>query len=267
MSFPLDDKDRTVVLHRLTTYTREALTEPVRRWFAGGPAASGAIDPAASHVQRFGKGGGSTWQIFADGAAKDNRPGIDWAKFGTPVAHDPETFGYEWNKELVRPVADGAGRRERLPEYFRLEVVTGRPPRWVAVASNEVPADTGLHAVRFETPREKGEGAYVTPEHPQSPFRSPGPVAGPCEVTLGDGSTVTHAWYRFADQPAMLNADLTPEERAEAQRRVELLHRAWTKDREYLPPPATGSLASLDPALIVTPPRGLEIGYVPIAIR
>ncbi|MBX3378310.1 MAG: hypothetical protein KF678_15045 [Phycisphaeraceae bacterium] len=267
MSFPLDDKGRTVVLHRLTTYTREALTEPVRRWFAGGPAASGAIDPAASHVQRFGKGGGSTWQIFADGAAKDNRPGIDWAKFGTPVAHDPETFGYEWNKELVRPVADGAGRRVRLPEYFRLEAVTGRPPRWVAVASNEVPADTGLHAVRFETPREKGEGAYVTPEHPQSPFRSPGPVAGPFEVTLGDGSTVTYAWYRFADQPAMLNADLTPEERAEAQRRVELLHRAWTKDREYLPPPATGSLASLDPALIVTPPRGLEIGYVPIAIR
>jgi len=78
---------------------------------------------------------------------------------------------------------------------------------------------------------------------------------------------VTYAWYRFADQPAMLNADLTDAEREEAQRRVELMHRAWTKDRTYLAPPTTGTLASLDPALIVTPPAGFEIGYVPIALR
>ena len=65
----------------------------------------------------------------------------------------------------------------------------------------------------------------------------------------------------------MLNADLTLAEREEAQRRVELIHRAWTKDRTYITPPTTGSLASLDPALLVTPPAGFEIGYVPIALR
>ena len=48
---------------------------------------------------------------------------------------------------------------------------------------------------------------------------------------------------------------------------VEKIHRAWTKDREYLPKPAIGKLADLDPALIVTPPKGLEVGYVPIAVR
>jgi hypothetical protein len=78
---------------------------------------------------------------------------------------------------------------------------------------------------------------------------------------------VTYAWYRFADQPAMLNADLSKAEREEAQRRVELLHRNWTKDRTYLPPPTTGKLASIDPALLVTPPVGFEIGYVPIVLR
>jgi hypothetical protein len=78
---------------------------------------------------------------------------------------------------------------------------------------------------------------------------------------------VTYYWYRFADQPAMLNADLTPEEREAVQQRVEKLHRAWTRDRNYLPPPDFGPLASSDPALIVTPPRGLEVGYVPIAVR
>ncbi len=46
MYFPIDRDGRTVVLHRLTTYTRDALTEPVRRWFAGGAPASGVIDPS-----------------------------------------------------------------------------------------------------------------------------------------------------------------------------------------------------------------------------
>ena len=267
VSFPIDSERRTVVLHRLTTYSRAALTEPVRRWFAGGEAASGAIDPGASHVQRFGKGGGSTWRIFADSATKEDRRDIDWARFGTPVSHDPFTFGYQWNMDIVHAVADAGGPRVRLPEYFRLDKADGKRERWSAVAAADVPVSTGLQAHRFETPREKNPGPYETPTVPESPFRSPGPAAGPYETTLGDGSVVTYAWYRFADQPAMLNADLTPAERAEAQRRVELLHRHWTRDRTYLPPPSTGTLASLDPALIVTPPAGLEFGYVPIALR
>ncbi len=41
-------------------------------------------------------------------------------------------------------------------------------------------------------------------------------------------------------------------EREAMQQRVELLHRNWTKDREYLAPPAEGQLAELDPAMIVT---------------
>ncbi len=84
---------------------------------------------------------------------------------------------------------------------------------------------------------------------------------------LGDGSVVTYSWYRFADQPALLNADLTADEREALQRRVELLHKHWTRDRDYLPPPTVGKLADLDPALLVTPPKGLEIGYVPIVTR
>jgi hypothetical protein len=48
---------------------------------------------------------------------------------------------------------------------------------------------------------------------------------------------------------------------------VEKLHRAWTKDRDYLAPPTVGKLADLDPAQIVNPPKGFEIGYVPIATR
>ena len=93
------------------------------------------------------------------------------------------------------------------------------------------------------------------------------PKAGPFRAQLGDDSVVTYYWYRFADQPALLNADMTDAQREAMQARVEKLHRHWTKDREYLAPPASGRLAGLDPALVVTPPPGLEIGYVPIATR
>src|SRR4029079_3482421 len=84
---------------------------------------------------------------------------------------------------------------------------------------------------------------------------------------LGDGSVVTYYWYRFTDQPAVLSAGLTAVERELVQKRVEMLHRTWNKDRDYLRPPDFGRLANLDPALILTPPRGMEAGYVPIATR
>jgi hypothetical protein len=78
---------------------------------------------------------------------------------------------------------------------------------------------------------------------------------------------LTYSWYRFADQPALLNADLSADEREQLQKRVEKLHARWGKDRDYLPPPASGELAEIDPALVVAPPTGFEIGYVPIVTR
>jgi hypothetical protein len=60
---------------------------------------------------------------------------------------------------------------------------------------------------------------------------------------------------------------MTRDEREAMQRKVELLHRNWPPDRDYLPPNTVGTLAHLDPAQLVTPPKGLEIGFVPIAIR
>jgi hypothetical protein len=134
-------------------------------------------------------------------------------------------------------------------------------------AATDVPADTGLAKVEF--PRKVGPDRrpYVTPDEPESSWKKPGPKAGPFAAKLGDGSTATYYWYRFADQPALLNADLTEVEREAVQKRVEMLHKAWTKDREYLSPPTVGKLADLDPAVLVTPPKGLEVGYVPIVTR
>jgi hypothetical protein len=38
-------------------------------------------------------------------------------------------------------------------------------------------------------------------------------------------------------------------------------------DRDYMAPPSRGTLVAFDPVLLVTPPRGLEVGYVPVVTR
>ncbi|MDB5295436.1 MAG: hypothetical protein JWO31_1419, partial [Phycisphaerales bacterium] len=266
-SFPRGPGGESAVVHRVTSYDRRALWDPVRAWFEGGPPAGGAVDPAGAAPHRFGGRGGATWQIYPPSTPKEKRARVAWTSFATPVALDETTFGYRWDGNLTRKDDSPGGPLETLPEYYRLDAGGGNKAEWVPVRADAVPAETGLAQVRFDRPEEKRPEPYVTPEDPKSCWKRPGPAAGPFRAHLGDGSVVTYAWYRFADQPALLNADLTDAERERMQERVEKLHRHWTKDREYLAPPTRGTLAEVDPALVVTPPPGLEVGYVPIATR
>ena len=265
-SFPRGPEGDSVVVHRVTSYNKAALWDAVKAWFEGGPEASGAIDPYGAILHTFSGGGGATWKIYVPSTPEEKRMPIAWTSFATPVAPDPTTFGYRWNYKLVSKNDSKDGPLATLPQYYHL-VNDGKKTEWVPVRAEDVPADTGLVRVRFDRPREPRPEPYTTPDDANSCWRKPGPVAGPFQARLGDGSVVTYYWYRFADQPALLNADLTPQERESMQARVEKIHRSWKKDRDYLAPPTLGKLADIDPALIVTPPPGFEAGYVPIATR
>jgi len=261
--FPaIADRDAPLV-HRITAYNKAALWDGVQAWFDGGKEISGAIDPNASGVHTFTGKGGSSWQIYPPNAARDKKVPLAWSSFANPVALDDTTYGYKWAKDAV--TKDGA--LVTLPEYYRLAKDKKDKEQWVVVGSKDVPAETGLAKAEFPRPRPVPQKPYVTPDEADSSWKKPGPAAGPFETKLGDGSVATYYWYRFADQPALLNADMTPEERESLQKRVEMLHKKWTKDREYLPPPTVGKLADLDPAVLVTPPKGMEVGYVPIVTR
>ncbi len=98
-------------------------------------------------------------------------------------------------------------------------------------------------------------------------WAKPGPKLGPVTAKLVDGSVVTYAWYRFVDQPSFQQYAWSEEKKAKLQAFVEKLHANWPTDRDYMAPPSHGKLATLDPALLVTPPAGLEVGYVPIVTR
>jgi hypothetical protein len=266
-SFPRGPQGDSAVVHCVTSYSKKAMWDAVKAWFEGGAPASGAIDPLGASVHSFPGRGGATWKIYTPPVPREKEVPLAWNSFASPVAPDSSTFGFRWNYQLVMRKDSKDGPLVTLPEYFHLVNDNNKKAVWVVVRPEDVPVETGLAKVSFSRPIEDPSEPYVTPDDAESCWKKPGPVAGPFQAHPGDGSVVTYYWYRFADQPALLNADLTDQERESLQARVEKLHRNWTKDRDYLAPPTIGKLADIDPALIVTPPPGLEAGYVPIATR
>lgn len=268
IQFPLGRHNDSLVLNRVFSYNKNALWNEVNAWFKGGPAPSGTINPDDGSVYTFSAKGRATWSIDQSGRhlSRQNRTPIAWSSIAKPVAPNSITYGYQWNKQLVKKKVTPNGSLAELPQYYRLVHTDNGKSHWVPIKAKDVPAETGLTNIKFTRAKENPK-PYVTPDNPQSCWKKPGPAAGPFKAHLGDGSTVTYYWYRFADQPALLNADLTPKERENLQKRVEMIQRHWTKDRNYLPPPTVGKLADIDPALIVTPPPGMKVGYVPIATR
>jgi hypothetical protein len=154
----------------------------------------------------------------------------------------------------------GGRRRGVFPDYFRQ---TGH--EILVIQAKETPDEAGLKQAQF--PAATSNESYTSPKKQDSVWKNPGPKAGPFQAKLSDGSIITCCWYRFIDQPALQDADLSRTERERLQTVVEQIHRHWTTDRDYLPSLDKGTLAILDSALIVKPPKGFEIGYVPIVTR
>lgn len=266
--YPLGLDGNSDLLHRLMVYNKKALWDKVDRWFKGGKPTDGTIDLEGALMQKFQKGVRSNWSFYGDHIPKEKRALMNITSYMDANVTDSATLRVRWEGKLITRNEAKNASLVTLPEYYKLiKTEADDKGQWVAVSANEVPTETGLHTVDFSNTDKKTAVAYTTPEEKTSSWKTPGPVAGPFNAVLGDGSKVTFYWYRFADQPALLNADLSIEEREEMQRRVELLHRHWKKDREYLPPPMIGQLADIDPALIVKPPKGREVGYVPIVTR
>jgi len=264
--YPVGPDGSTTLLHRLMVYNKTALWDEVEAWFKGGAPSDGVIKLKGAAQQKFKIGVRSNWSFYGDHIPKDQRALMNITSYMDVKVTDTATLRVRWEGDLITRRQTKNGPVITLPEYYKLVKKEGDAVgEWIAVAPGEVPAETGLRKADFSNKDPRNAMAYVTPDDKASCWKTPGPVAGPFKAKLGDGSTVTYYWYRFADQPALLNADMSKAEREEMQRRVELLHRNWTKDREYLPAPMLGKLADIDPALIVTPPKGFEIGYVPIA--
>ncbi len=243
LRFPVDDEGRAVLVQDVTYYSRTALYDAFLGWRQGGAPPTGRFDPKGAWVAKL----------------STRTPGFD--QNGLPIEGVAETFDtkvFEDNTWGLVWKADGQAPRGEFPQYYRH--VEGKR---IAISADSVPRETGLRDAEFALAK-PGE-PFTSPD--AGAWKRPGPKRGPLSVVLTDGSKVTYAWYRFVDQPSFQQYAWSEEKKRALQSLVEKIHRAWPIDRDYMPPPTTGSLVALDPALLVTPPPGLEVGYVPIVLR
>jgi len=262
--FPVTNQDNSMLLQQATIYSENALWNDMENWFNGGAVVPAGINPTGTNIIPFQNNPNYLLGRIEKKRTDTPRHDID-LKYMDYVNQYSNSIGYEFDLDIVLK-KDGYFI---LPEYFKLD--TGN--KWQAITEDEVPTSTNLaQAILPSTPRT--QIPYLTPldpacqwQDPDGPWRSPGPKAGPFQTDLGDGSTLTYYWYRFIDQPSIINANYPEDIRDKMQQRVELIHSNWSHTEEYIPSPAFGKLATIDPKTIVQPPVGLEIGYVPIVTK
>ena len=243
LRFPVDAQGRACLVQDVTYYSKAALYDAFKTWREGGRECSGRFDmngvwkpKLTTRTTRYDQGG-------------QKIVGVERV-FDTRVFED-NTWGLQWFTNDLYP-------RGVFPQYFQ-----HAQGERVVVAPGVVPEATGLVHQKFKL---ASRGApYTSPQ--TGAWTKPGPARGPFTARLGDGSTVTYYWYRFIDQPSFQQYAWTQEKKRKLQELVTKLHARWSTDREYMPPPGRGELVSLDPALLVKPPAGLEQGYVPIVTQ
>ena len=269
LQFPVDENGQSVLVQDVTYYSKDALFNYMLDWKQGGKAFSGEFDEAHSWKPSL-----SPREISLNQGAGLNAGGIKLGELETffkTIITDSNAFGLEWKENTVSSIG-------LFPQYFK-QVGEQRVP----VDPAEVPArlkvkefaeaGTEPQYINWRNGNEVIPGnfiidkslAYTSPQ--TGAWAEPGPASKAYSVHLKDGSTVTYHWYRFIDQPSFQQFRWSKKEKEALQKFVEDIHQTWSKDQEYMAPPTKGKLVAIDPALIVTPPKGMEKGFVPIVTR
>ncbi|MFO7907611.1 MAG: hypothetical protein R6U98_33495 [Pirellulaceae bacterium] len=243
LQFPVDEQGRSLLVQDVTYYSRDALYKAFKAWRKGGPVCSGRFDDRGAWKARLSR------QRTRYDQAGEEIVGVE--QFVDNEVFEGNVWGLRWSDR-------NHGSQGNFPQYFK-QVANRR----VVVAAEEVPPETGLLEKEFRLA--KRGAAYTSPT--TGAWSKPATARGPFLVDLTDGSRVTYYWYRFIDQPSFQQYSWSSEKKARLQKFVEMIHKHWTTDRDYMAPPSHGQLVRLDPALLVTPPPGLDVGYVPIVTR
>ncbi|MCC7377143.1 MAG: hypothetical protein IT581_20950 [Verrucomicrobiales bacterium] len=243
LQWPVDNEGRAYLVQDVTYYSKAALYDAFKSWRDGGAACPGRFDQKGAFRPRL-----STRTTRYD---QEGKPlaGVERA-FDTRV-FEGNVWGLQW-------FTNDVAAKGNFPQYYR-----HAGDERVAVPEAQVPPETRLRSQEFELA--KHGVPYISPV--TGAWVNPGRKSGPFTVRLVDGSVVTYSWYRFVDQPSFQQYAWSAEKKAKLQALVEKVHANWTLDREYMGPPTRGKLVSLDSALIVTPPPGMEVGFVPIVTR
>lgn len=242
IQFPLQENGKSILVRDFAYYSENALYKDIENWRKGGTMPAGKISQ------------GVYYPSISPGYIDYSQEGVPieggFKDLFTPTVFADNAFGFQWK--------NASGNTGLLPQYFSDEG-TKRVP----VELSALPAATGLKT--YEFPGAVNSNAPYKAEL-KGAWAAPGPALGPYTVVLRDASIVTYFWYRFIDQPVFQQLKWPTEEKEKLQKLVEQIHTNWTIDKTYIEAPKAGKLVAMDPNLIITPPAGLEKGYVPIVV-
>jgi hypothetical protein len=239
LQFPVDANGNLALSRNLTAYGSSAISDAFRSALASGGALPQSTNAAGIFSPRLNS---QSPKIYQEGKILGNLS----SSLAVKVFESRAAYGISLG---------GNARLEKIPQYYK-EVENKR----IAIKESEAPA--ALVATKFGSLMQTSKYIYQSPDWwQQSPAAS-----GDLTADLRDGSQVTYRWYKFVDQPSLQRFEMNAAEKAGIQGAIEKMQKEWN-NFAMMKDPTTGSMVSFDGGLMVTPPKGLEIGYVPIVVK
>ena len=236
IEFPVDGQGRTIFHQDVTFYGQGAIYDQVKRALDGGQLPLAVDSSSLMHAPL---------QTHRWGLQSDGQEVVGLERFVALEDWDTsEKEGWAWG--LQWPNRSGV-----FPSYFR---ESGN--EWQPVDTSEAPSQLQIPSPFASATRKSG---YAPP-------LDDGPLPRVSVVTLNDGSVVRYTWYRFVDQPAIAALGLSESQKERLQDAAERIHAQWNQQAIFIQPPSEGTLVEVQGEVLVTPPKGAEIGWVPVVI-
>ncbi len=239
LRFPVDANGNFALSRNLTAYSSAAISDGYRTSMASGNPLPLSTNPSGIFSPLLNA---SSRAVYQEGKVLGNLTQL----LSVRTLESRSAYGFSFS---------GTTRLADIPQYYK-EVTGAR------VAITEAQAPAALIAANFGTSMQTSSYVYREPTWwKQSPAAS-----GDFTSNLRDGSQVVYRWYKFADQPSLQRFELNSTEKANLQAAIEKIQVEWS-NFSLMKDPTSGTLASFDEGLMVTPPKGLEVGYVPIVVK
>jgi len=237
LEFPVDEQGRTIFHQDVTFYGPNAIYNRLKETASGRPLPQSINDSSLIHAPLQTH----RWELLSDGQEV-----VGLERF--VILEDWDTDVKEgWAWGLQWPDRSGV-----FPTHFR--EIAGE---WEAV--DDIGSPPQLNPSPSPFPVAARKTGYAPP-------LDGGPLPQVRVAQLNDGSVVRYTWYRFVDQPAVAALDFSESQRAELQNLVERIHSEWGQQTTFIRPPSEGALVDVQRELLVEPPEGAEVGWVPVVI-
>ena len=239
LEFPVDANGNFALSRDLTAYGSSAISDSFRSALASGGALPQSTNAAGIFSPLLNT---QSPKIYQEGKILGSLS----SSLAVKVFESRAAYGFSMG---------GDARLEKIPQYYK-EVGSSR----IVIKESEAP--TALVNAKFGSLMQTSTHVYQEPSWwKQSPAAS-----GDLTADLRDGSQVTYRWYKFVDQPSLQRFEMNTAEKAGIQGAIEKMQNQWN-NFSMMKNPTVGSLVSFDEGLMVIPPKGLEIGYVPIVVK